>query len=182
MQLVCQGINNSKGKQLFYFYEFKASRWVFKYQEQLLTEEDLYDRLMISKVTVDYAIIDLNKVYRNTFYAYSPHTIVVVSPTAVWHFFSRMWLVGQETCMELATTTEQEAQVFDDYEAKYTFLNNLYEMNEREEAEHYYEQWQLGVDLKDHMMQYFIRTMEDFKEEIFNYFLLKPLLNKRILL
>lgn len=176
MRLVCQGISNCKAKQVFYFYEFKASRWVLEHQEKLLTQEELYDRLTTSKVTVDYAIIDLNKVYRNTFYAYSPNTIVIISPIAVWHFFSRIWLVGQEACMELATTIEQEAHVFYDYEVNYTFLNNLYKMDEREEAESYYEQWQLSVNLKDHMMQSFIRTIETFKEEIFNYFVLKHLL------
>ena len=176
MQLVCQGISNCKAKQVFYFYEFKASRWVLEHQVELLTQEGLYDRLMTSKVVVDYAIIDLNKVYRNTFYAFSPNTIVIISPIAVWHFFSRIWLVGQEACMELATTIEQEAHVFYDYEANYTFLKNLYEMDEREEAESYYEQWQLSVNLKDQMMQSFIRTIETFKEEIFNYFVLKHLL------
>ena len=182
MQLICQGVNNSESKGTFYFYELRVSKWVLKCQEQLSNQEALYDLLVSSKTCIDYAIIDLNKVYRNTLYAYSPGTIVMVSPKAVWYFFSRMWLVGQEACMELASTIEEEAQVLSDYEANYSFLKNLYEINNRETAVAYYEQWQLGVDLTDYMMQHFIETIEVFKEEIFNYFLLKQLINEMVLL
>ena len=180
MQLVCQGIADHAHARCFYFYEYRNLKWILKCQKQVSKQDELYELLTVSHEPIDYAIIDLNRVYRNTFYAYSQATIIIIPPTAVWQFFSKLWLVGQELYVELATTIEEELEVMQGYEYNYAFLKNLYEMSSKEMAEAYYEQWQLEVSLTDHSMQRFIRTMEVFKAEIFNYFIFKQILDNPI--
>ncbi len=177
MQLVRQGMLDNEHSRCFYFYDYKDSKWILKYQKGINKQDELYELLVVTRPSIDYAIIDLNKVYRNTFYAYSPSTIIIIPPIAVWQLFSKLWLVGQELYMELATTIEEELEVMHGYECNYTFLKNLYQMNNKEMAEAYYEEWQLDVSLTDHSMQHFIEIIENFKVEIFNYFIVKQMLD-----
>lgn len=176
MQLVRQGLLNGEGSSSFSFYEYKNLRWTLKSQERISKQDELYTLLMMGQPTIDYALISLNRLYRNTFYAYSSSIMIIIPPVAVWQLFSKLWLVGQELYMEIATTMEEESDVLYGYECNYNFLDQLYQMNNKEMAEAYYEQWQLEVSLKDYSMQRFIQIMEEFKVEIFNYFIVKQML------
>lgn len=176
MRLVRQGVLDCEGASCFAFYEYKDFKWTLKSEQRIMKQEELYALLMMKHLPIDYAIIGLNKSYRNTFYAYSHSIIMIIPPVAVWQLFSKLWLVGQELYMEVATTMEEELDVIDGYEYHYTFLKNLYQMTNKEAAEAYYEQWQLEVSLKDYSMQRFIRVVEEFKVEIFNYFIVKQML------
>lgn len=176
MQLVRQGLLEHEDSGCFRFYEYNHLKWYLKSEKRMLKQEELYTTLITERPTIDYAIIRLNKSYRNTFYAYSPNMMIIVPPVAVWQVFSKLWLVGQELYMEIATTMEEESDVMYGYECNYSFLEGLYQINSKEMAEAYYDQWQLAVSLKDYSMQRFIRVMEEFKVEIFNYFIVKQML------
>lgn len=176
MRLVHQGLLDCEGTSYFAFYDYKDFRWTLGSKKRIKKQEELYALLGMSESAIDYAIIGLNKAYRNTFYAYSPSIIIIIPPVVVWQLFSKLWLVGQELYMEIATTMEEELEVMGGYEYNYTFLKNLYQMTNKEAAEAYYEQWQLEVSLKDYSMQRFIRVVEEFKVEIFNYFIVKQML------
>lgn len=178
MQLVRQGLTDNENLSGFQFYEYKNLKWTLKCQERRMKQEELYATLKREQPRIDYAIINLNRGYRNTFYAYSPSIIIIIPPIAVWQLFSRLWLVGQELYMEIATTMEEESDVIYGYECNYTFLDNFYRMSNKEMAEAYYEQWQLAVSLKDYSMQRFICIMEEFKVEILNYFIVKQILEE----
>ena len=180
MQLVRQGLRNNEDLSCFQFYEYKNYRWTLKCKERKMKQVELYATLKREQPKIDYAIISLNRGYRNTFYAYSPSIIMIVPPIAVWQLFSKLWLVGQELYMEIATTMEEASEVIYGYECSYTFLDNFYQMSSREMAEAYYEQWQLQVPLTDYSMQRFIHVMETFKVEIFNYFTVKQILEELI--
>lgn len=176
MQLVRQGLLDHEDLSYFRFYEYDHFKWQLKSEKRILKQEELYAALTTEQPNIDYAMIHLNKSYRNTFYAYSPGTMIIVPPVVVWQLFSKFWLVGQELYMEIATTMEEESDVMYGYECSYSFLEELYQINTKEMAEAYYDQWQLAVSLKDYSMQRFISVVEEFKVEIFNYFIVKQML------
>lgn len=180
MQLIRQGLKNNEALSFFEFYEYKNYKWTLKCQERKMKQVELYATLKREQPQIDYAIINMNRGYRNTFYAYSPSIIIIIPPIAVWQLFSKLWLVGQELYMEIATTMEEESDVIYGYECNYTFLDNFYQMHNKEMAEAYYDQWQLDVPLKDYSMQRFIRVMEEFKVEIFNYFTVKQIIEELV--
>ncbi len=176
MRLVHQLSYSYSKIQSFYIHEYEQGIWQLKQVFHAQRQEELYAFLMEKKWVIDYAVLGLNGAFRNTFYVCCPSVVVMILPISLWEFCERLCAIMQkETYLEVAISQEEECTEIVLHERIYMFLHDFYQIKSKEDAVAYYEKWQLENTVSDKLVQHFVRTVEYFKEEIFNYFLLREI-------
>ncbi|HHX59734.1 MAG TPA: transposase [Epulopiscium sp.] len=142
-----------------------------------------YLKRIKQEYNVKLAIIGLNNPLRNGIYSVFPNASIIIHPRYVIQMINTYLgcggsvnkseaeiAAGIETGIEAGKLTIQEIG-----------CQNMYDHQTKQEAIEYYRQWQGDVPLGIQSFYNVIRTIDDYHEEIFNYFEFKNIFNKNII-
>lgn len=132
---------------------------------------------MKEKYTIDIAMMGLNHPLRNAVYTVFPKSTIIIEPSDVRKMISYYledFKITNSVNQEIAAGLEDD--LLDGYELG---CDCIYNYHTKEEAIHYYRQWQADVPLGIEAFHHVITTIDYFYEEIFNYFELKDILGRK---
>lgn len=135
--------------------------------------------LLKRKLKVDIAILDLYRPYIDLFYTLYPEVLVCVSPYTIKRLFEQGRINTEEKTYfieEVAATIDYPAAKPDESNILEAFITLFYGSKNQDEALALYELWQTYIPLNVPKVYRLVRTIEFYKNEIFNYFELKKAL------
>ena len=170
MYLIKQMDNTSEHVDELRIYQMINHNWHFDKRIKVRNCTDLFEQLQTIPFPLDYAIIKLNKLYRNTLYYCFPQIKIIIDKPEVMTCFNRLLHQEKQAYEEVAATIEQgmmEEALKRDIGC---FIKGFYARASKAEAIEFYELWQSDMPLNDKKISRLIRTMEFYLDEILNYF------------
>lgn len=155
-------------------YGLQEDHWQMEKMYQLKGQTALYQFLLNLPCTLDLALIPLNSLYRNTFYATCPQVKLIVLPHVLYHYVAQGHYMAAITQSELAISLAYAPK--DETEGVWSFLSRFYQCPNLASAKTCYKHWQLNRDLTDTLASRIQTVMQIFEEEIMNYFIYRSLI------
>lgn len=143
--------------------------WQLIQHTQLKGSKALTKWLQNSYFPLDYAIIKLNRIDRNALYYFMPDIKIIIDPNEIIHLFKNQINIEMQGYEEIAAT-ELDKTMSALNIGKESFISAFYNMQQKNEAVHFYELWQRDIPLNDKKLGRIVRVMEFYFDEIVGYF------------
>jgi len=170
MYLIKQMFNFIENLDNLYIYQGINDKWQLNQIIKIRSRKSLFEQIKKIPFRLDYAIIELNQPYRNSFYYCYPHIKVVIDKDELITLFNASINQSIEAYEEVAVSLEQrDIPIGLNRDWRY-FIQDFYKMPSKEEAIKCYELWQTYLPINDKKVGKFIRIMEFYFDEIINYF------------
>ena len=149
---------------------------IYKHKDGILQQENtfsitntktFYTYLKAKQICIDYAIIHLETLCRNTLYELYPYIQIAISQEALHMYMCQLLMLSPEIYEEVAISLEygKRSVVVE----LLNFIDMFYRAKTKGEAYFYYAKWQYERPLNEKKLTKFIRHFEFYLNEILNY-------------
>lgn len=170
MYLIGQVYNEKEHFDEMCIYKLERDIWQCHYKLRICGGKSLVQLLQPLGLRLDYAIIDLNQIYRNSFYYLYPDIQVIIDKKAIIRVFNQIVCLQTQAYEEAAVLLDPKVKIWDFMEVYGGFIHDFYRQSSKQDAIAYYEKWQTNRPLTHKDIDRFISIMEFYYDEIMNYF------------